>query len=166
MKTGMRSREKILDGLATYTMGCPIKNYSNVDIGPPVANVPHKHQVAQTPAIIPNNPPAPPAVATPFPILLIVVTLLPRPITLDGRKRHQLEAIPEEDEPTELQQKRFEDAPLSDSDTPPDSPIRRQGGWGVRRPDNNDLLSAFGRLALSLAADRQGTAWHAWRRSN
>ncbi len=124
----MRSREKILDGLATYTMGCPIKNYSNVDIGPPVANVPHKHQVAQTPAIIPNNPPAPPAVATPFPILLIVVTLLPRPITLDGRKRHQLEAIPEEDEPTELQQKRFEDAPLSDSDTPPDSPIRRQGG--------------------------------------
>jgi hypothetical protein len=115
------------------------KSYHNVDIGPPVANIPLQQQVTQPPigqpqivqppVVLPNILPAPPVIAVEHPIQVIVVTLLPRPITPGGCKRHQLEAIPEEDEPTKPQQKPFEDAHLSNSDnTPPYCPARREGG--------------------------------------
>jgi hypothetical protein len=98
--------------------GEPYKNYRNVDIGPPLAIAQPQQQVVQQPIAppqqlyppialpyIPPAPPAPPAqppaAAPQLPPPLIVVTPPPRPFTPISRKRHRLEAIPEEDEPLE-----------------------------------------------------------------
>jgi hypothetical protein len=83
--------------------GVPYKSYRNVDIGPPVANIPLQQQVVQPPPVQqpiappapfaappaqpPIIPPAPVAIAAaaPLPIPLIVITPLPRPITPGGQ---------------------------------------------------------------------------------
>jgi hypothetical protein len=97
----------------------PYKSYWNVNIGPPLAIAPMQQQVVQPPVVqpqlyppialpyIPPAPPAPPAQPQPaaprLPVPLIVVSPLLRPFALDGRKRHWLEAIPEEEELVEPQ---------------------------------------------------------------
>jgi hypothetical protein len=87
----MRSREKTLNSLVTYTGVSPIKNYQNVDIGPPVANAPPQQQVHQPPNVqppiaLPYILPAPPVAAAQLPIPLIIITLPLRPFAPDGRK--------------------------------------------------------------------------------
>jgi hypothetical protein len=106
--------------------GEPYKNYRNVNIGPPLAIAPLQQQVSQPPVVQPPNiqppialpyiPPAPPVAAAQPPIPLIIVTPPLRPFTPDGHKHHQLEAIPEEDEPIEPQCPRLAEASPSDSD--------------------------------------------------
>jgi hypothetical protein len=76
----------------------------NVDIEPSVANEPLQQHV-QLPAIQPYKLPAPPAIAAPLPIPLIVITPLLQLITPDGCKRPLLKAIPDEDEPPEPRKK-------------------------------------------------------------
>ncbi len=83
----------------------PYKSYRNVDIAPSVANMPLQQRV-QLPAVQPNILPAPPAVAAPLPIPLIIISLLPQPMTPDSCKRLQLKGIPEEDKLPEPQQKK------------------------------------------------------------
>jgi hypothetical protein len=121
-----------------------------VDIGAPVANVPPQQQVGQPPVAKPPNvqplialryiPPAPPVAAAQLPILVISVTLPPKPFTSDSRKHQQLEAIPEEEKPIKSQHRQLKEALLSDSDkygTLPDTPAIRPAGRGVRRPDSD-----------------------------
>jgi hypothetical protein len=80
--------------------GVPYKSYRNVDIGPPVTNIPLQQPAAQQPIAPqapvvaapvqpPIIPPAPGTVAAaaPLPVPLIVVTPPPRPITPGGQKR-------------------------------------------------------------------------------
>jgi hypothetical protein len=87
------------------------KNYSNVDVGPPVTNIPLQQPVAQPPVvqIIPPPPavPAPvklpPVIAAAPPPLIIVVTPLPELVAQGGQKCPGLETIPEEEEEEEPQ---------------------------------------------------------------
>jgi hypothetical protein len=60
----------------------PYKSYRNVNIAPPVANMPLQQHI-QLLAIQPNLLPSLPAIAA---LPLIVVTLLPRPITPESYK--------------------------------------------------------------------------------
>jgi hypothetical protein len=95
-------------------------------VQPPVV----QPQNIQPPIALPYIPPAPPALlaqppvtAPQLPVPLIIIAPPPRPFTSDGRKCHRLEAIPEEDEPVELQHPRLAELPSSSSsedyDTPP-----------------------------------------------
>ncbi len=151
----------------------PYKSYCNVDIGPPVTNIPLQQPVAQQPiappapiAAAPAQPqiilPAPiaAAAAAPLPIPLIFITPLPRPITPGGQKCPRLQAIPEEDqdEPPELQKARFQSSSSSSSslsfssddfDTPSDTPVAKPGGHRQPGFGREDLPSAFGHLALT-----------------
>jgi len=128
--------------------GEPYKNYHNVDIGPPVANIPLQQPVAQQPvappppiAAIPAQqqiiPPAPIAAAatTPLPIPLIVITPPLKLIAPSGPKCPLLQAIQEEDEEDLLEPLRakFQSSSSSSSsdefNTPLDTPAgnpRRQ----------------------------------------
>ncbi len=163
------------------SQGVPYKSYRNVDIPPPVANIPLQQPVNQPPAAqqpmalaapiaaTPAQPlvillaPVAATAAAPLLILLIVITPPPRPITPSGQKRPQLQTIPEEDkdDPPEPQRARFQcsssfssSSSSSDNfDTPPDTPAARPGGQGVRKFGCEDLPSAFGRLALTPDSD-------------
>ncbi len=163
--------------------GEPYKNYRNVDIGPPLTIAQPQQQVAQQPAAQPQQlyppialpyilppPPAPPAqppaaaAAQQLPPPLIVITPPPQPFTPIGRKRHQLEAILEEDKENEMleaHRPRLADPSLSppastssdstdDFNTPPSSPNKAERKRGTK---GEDLSSAFGRLAVSADAD-------------
>ncbi len=162
--------------------GEPYKSYRNVDIGPPLAIAQPQQQVAQQPIAPPQQlyppialpyirppPPAPPAqppaaaAAQQPPLLLIIVIPPPLPFTPIGRKRHRLEAIPEEDEPLEAHRPRLaEPSPSPPSpaasnttdyfNTPPRSPNKAERKRGTK---SEDLSSAFGRLAVSADADLQ-----------
>jgi hypothetical protein len=85
------------------------KNYRNVDVGPPVANIPLQQPVAQPPIVqIIPPPPAVPAPVQLLPIIaaappppIIVVMPLPEPAAEGGQKCTRLETIPEEDEEEE-----------------------------------------------------------------
>jgi len=83
--------------------GEPYKNYRNVEVGPPVANIPLQQQVVPPPVVQPPIPvPAPvqlppaPAVAPQLPV--IIVTPPPNPVAPGGQFNPGLEAIPEEEE--------------------------------------------------------------------
>jgi hypothetical protein len=81
------------------------KNNRNVDVGPPVANIPLQQPVAQPPAVVQGIPPAP-AVPAPVqlprvapgapPLPVIIVAPLPQPAAQGGQEYPGLEAIPEE----------------------------------------------------------------------
>jgi hypothetical protein len=164
--------------------GVPYKSYHNVDIGPPVTNIPLQQPVIQQPVVPPPPiaavpaqqqiiPPAPvaAAAAAPLPIPLIVVTPPPRPIAPSGQKRPRLQAIPEEDEDDlpEPQRAKFQSSSSSSSlsdkfNTPPDTPAAKPGRQVWHRLGSEDLPSAFGRLALT--PERWDTDWLAMRRSN
>jgi hypothetical protein len=83
------------------------KNYQNVNVGPPVANIPLQQPEAQPPAAVQGIPP-PPAVPAPVqlppvaagapPLPVIIVTPPPQPAAQGGQEYPGLEAIPEEDE--------------------------------------------------------------------
>jgi hypothetical protein len=60
-KWNAQQRENF-EWLGDIYCGVPYKNYRNVDIGPPVANVPLQQHVVQLPVAIPNILPAPPTV--------------------------------------------------------------------------------------------------------
>ncbi len=80
-------------------------------------------QHVQLPAMQPNLLPTPPAITALPEIPLIIITLPLQPITPDGHKHSRLEAIPEEEELPEPEQKRFEDIlPAVPEDAQPDSP--------------------------------------------
>jgi hypothetical protein len=150
--------------------GVPYKSYRNVDIGPPVANIPLQQPAAQhpiapqapvvaAPVQPPIIPPAPGAIAAgaPLPVPLIVVTPPTRPITPGGQKRPWLQAIPEEDgdDLPEPQRARFQSSSSSSSDdfnTPPDTPAK-PGTQVPRKFEHEDLPSDFGCLALSPDAN-------------
>jgi hypothetical protein len=109
--------------------GEPYKNYSNVDVGPPVANIPLQQPVAQ-PHVVQIIPPPPafPAPVQPPPVIaaappppIIVITPPPKPAAQGGQKCPGLEAIPEEDEE--------EDEP-------------QPQGAGYRSPDSSSSSSA------------------------
>jgi hypothetical protein len=57
---------------------------------------------------------------------LIVVTPPPRRFTPDGRKRHRLEAIPEEEEPVKSQHPRLAELPSSSTSEDYDTPLTPQ----------------------------------------
>jgi hypothetical protein len=87
------------------------KNYRNVNVGPPVANIPLQQPVVQPPVVqIIPPPPAVPAPAQPPPVIagappppIIVVTPPPKPAAQGGQQRNGLETIPKEDEEEEPQ---------------------------------------------------------------
>jgi hypothetical protein len=88
------------------------KNYRNVDVGPPVANIPLQQPVAQPPVIIQGIPPPPavPAPVQPPPVVagahlppVIIITPPPKPAAQIGQEYPRLEAIPEEEEENEPQ---------------------------------------------------------------
>jgi hypothetical protein len=170
--------------------GEPYKNYRNVNIGPPLAIAQPQQQVVQqpiappqqlyppialpyippAPPVLPAKPPVappqllpqPPATALQLPLPTIVITPPPKPFTPISRKRHRLEAIPEEDEPLEAHRPRLAELPSSSSSsadssdefnthTHPNTPAKHL----QRGPKSEDLPSAFGRLALSADANLQ-----------
>ncbi len=87
------------------------KNYQNVDVGPPVANIPLQQPVAQPPIVqvIPPAPaiPAPvqqpPVIAAAPPPPIIIVTPPPKPAAQGGQYYPGLKAIPEDNEEEEEQ---------------------------------------------------------------
>ncbi len=88
------------------------KNYRNVDVGPPVANIPLQQPVAQPTAVVQGIPPPPvvpapvqlpPVVAGAPPLPVIIVTPPPKPAAQGGQEYPGLEAIPEEEEEDEPQ---------------------------------------------------------------
>ena len=91
--------------------GEPYKSYRNVNVGPPVANVPLQQQVGQPPIVQINQPaiplPAPvqlpPVIAVGPPPPGIAVAPPPNPAAPGGQFNPKLEAIPEEDEEEEAE---------------------------------------------------------------
>ncbi len=173
-------QKEIFERFGDIYQGVPYKSYHNIDIGPPVANIPLQQPVNKPPAAqqlislpapiaaAPAQPPIIPlapiaaAAAAPLSIPLIVVTSPLRPITPSSQKRPRLQAILEEDEddPPEPPRARFQSSSSSsfssdNFDTPPDTPAARPGGQGVRKFDREDLPSAFGCLVLTPDADLQ-----------
>ncbi len=81
--------------------GEPYKNYRNVNVGPPVANIPLQQQVVQPPVV---QPPIPaPAPAQPQPAAALapqlpqgIIAPPPNPLAQGGQLNPRLEAIPEE----------------------------------------------------------------------
>ena len=130
--------------------GEPYKNYRNVEVGPPVANIPLQQQVVQPPVV---QPPIPaPAPAQPQPAAALVPQLPQGPpqgivapppgqLAQGGQFNPKLEAIPEEDEKQEETEPQgagyrsrsssFSSSASSDTltpeayTTPPDTPDRR-----------------------------------------
>jgi hypothetical protein len=155
--------------------GVPYKSYRNVDIRPPVTNIPLQQPVIQQPVAPPPPIAAAPAqqqiippasvaaaAASLLPIPLIVITPPLRPITPSGRKHPRLQAIPEEDEDDspEPQRMKFQSSSSSSSsldefNTHSETPAARPGGPRRPRFGSEDLPSAFGSLALSLDANLQ-----------
>jgi hypothetical protein len=176
--------------------GEPYKSYRNVDIGPPLAIAQPQQPVVQQPIAplqqlyppipLPYIPPAPPVLPAPPPAAppqlppqppvaslqpphpAILAAPPPKPFAPAGRKRHRLEAIPEEDEPLEAHRPRLAEplpsppSPLppppslpsssssDDFDTPPSSPSRAERR---RKSNKEDLSDTFGHLALSGDVD-------------
>ncbi len=150
------------------------KNYSNVDVEPPVANIPLQQPVAQPPVIqIIPPPPAvpvpvqlPPVIAAAPPPPIIVVTPPPEPVAQGGQKCPGLETIPEEDEEEEelqLQGAGYQSPDSSSSndsftaedyDTAPNTPAQQpkdpRSPFGAR---GDDLLTEFRCLAFTPDAN-------------
>jgi hypothetical protein len=160
--------------------GEPYKSYRNVDVGPPVANIPLQQPVAQSPVIqvippppavpAPVQPPPVAAASTPHPI--IIITPPPEPAAPGGQKRPGLETIPEEEEEEDPEpQGAGYRSPSSSSSsssssasddsfaakdygTAPNTPAHQPKGpgspFGAR---GNDLHTEFGRLAFTPDAN-------------
>jgi hypothetical protein len=162
--------------------GEPYINYRNVDVGPPVANIPLQQSVAQPPVVqvIPPPPaiPAPvqhpPIIAAAPPPPIIIVTPPPERAAPVGQKRPGLEAIPEEDEEEEeqpeLQGAGYRSPASSSSASSPNAsfnnedyrtpldtpacPARKSGSpFGAR---GEAFLAELERLALASATDFPG----------
>jgi hypothetical protein len=162
--------------------GEPYKNYRNVDVGPPVANIPLQQPVAQPPVVqIIPPPPAVPAPVQPPPVIaaappppIIIVTPPPKPAAQGGQKRPRLEAIPEEYEEEEEPQPQGAAyrSPSSSSssssasndsfiaenyDTAPNTPAQQpkdpRSPFGAR---GDDLLTEFRCLAFTPDANTPG----------
>ncbi len=155
------------------------KNYRNVDVGPPVANIPLQQPVVQPPVV--QVIPPPPAVPAPVqlpPVIagapsppIIVVTPPLKPAAQGGQKCTGLETIPEENEEEEPQPQgagyRSPDSSSSsasndsftaeDYDTAPNTPAPRpkdpRSPFGAR---GDDLLTEFQRLAFTPDANTPG----------
>jgi hypothetical protein len=107
------------------------KIYQNVDVGPPVANIPLQQPVAQPPVTVQGIPPPPvvPAPVQPPPIAagapplpVIIVTPPPKPAAQIGQEHPRLEVIPEEEDEEE-------------------NKLQPQGA-GYRSPSSSSSLSA------------------------
>jgi hypothetical protein len=159
------------------------KNYRNVNVGPPVANMPLQQPVAQPPVVVQGIPP-PPAVPAPVqpppvaagapPLPVIIVTPPPKPAAQVGQKHPRLEAIPEDEDeeenepqpqgagyrsPSSSSSSSASDDTLTaeDFDTAPNTPASLpkdpKSPFGAR---GDDLLSEFRRLAFALDANTPG----------
>jgi hypothetical protein len=159
------------------------KNYQNVDVGPPVANIPLQQPVAQPPAVVQGIPP-PPAVPAPVqlppvvagapPLPVIIVAPPPQPAAQGGQEYPGLKAIPEEDKEEDEPQPQgagyrsptssSSSASASDNtltaedfDTAPNTPATRP-----KDPESpflargDDLLTEFWRLAFTPDANTPG----------
>jgi len=155
--------------------GEPYKNYCNVNVGPPVANIPLQQPMAQPPVIqVIPPPPAVPAPVQPPPVVaaappppIIVVAPPPKPAAQGGQRRPGLEAIPEEDEEIEEEpqpQGAGYRSPSSSSssssdntlvaedyDTAPNTPAKDPKSPFGARGDN--LLTELRRLAITPDAN-------------
>jgi hypothetical protein len=126
------------------------KNYRNVDVGPPVANIPLQQQVVQPPVVQPTIPAPAPAQLQPAAVLVPQIPQQPpqginappqNQLAQGGQFNPKLEAIPEEDEeeqgdetePQGASYRSRSSSSAASSDTltpeaygtPPDTPDRR-----------------------------------------
>jgi hypothetical protein len=151
------------------------KNYRNVDVGPPVANIPLQQQVVQPPVVQPLIPAPAPAQPQPAAVLAPqlpqgVVAPPPDQLAQGGQFNPELEAIPEEDE-TEPQGAGYRSRSSSSSSssassdtltleaygTPPDTPDRRDKLRGSPSGSKGDaLLDDLRCLAVRADADTPG----------
>jgi hypothetical protein len=156
--------------------GEPYKNYRNVNVGPPVANIPLQQQVVQPPFVQPAPAqPQPAAVLAPH-LPQVVVVPPPDQLAQAGQFSPGLEAIPEEDEEeqedeTEPQGAGYRSRSSSSSSsaassntltpeaygTPPDTPDRRDKLRGSPFGSKGEaLLDDLRRLAVRADADTAG----------
>jgi hypothetical protein len=156
------------------------KNYRNVDVGPPVANIPLQQQVVQPPFVQIPAPaqPQPAAVLAPH-LPQVVVVPPPDQLAQGGQFNPGLEAIPEEDEEkqedeTEPQGAGYRSCSSSSSSssssaassdtltpgaygTPPDTPDKRDRVRGSPAGSKDDaLLDDLRHLAVRADADTPG----------
>ncbi len=159
------------------------KNYRNVDVGPPVANIPLQQQVVQPPVVQPPIPAPAPAKLQPSAVVVPqlpqgppqgVVAPPPGQLAQGGQFNPKLEAIPEEDEEqedeTEPQEAGYRSRSSSSSSsassntltpgaygTPPDTPDRRDKLRGSPfGPKGDALLDDLRRLAVRPDVDTPG----------
>jgi hypothetical protein len=181
-KWNAQQRENFLHFGDIYR-GEPYKSYHNVDIGPPVANIPLQQPVAQPPVVQINPPPptvrAPvqpsPVAAAAYPHPVIIITPLPKQAAPGSQKHPGLETIPEEEEEDEPEPQgagyqspsasssssssSSSDASFSTEDygTPPNTPAHRprepRSPFGAR---GDNLLTEFRRLAFTPDANIPG----------
>ncbi len=158
--------------------GEPYKSYRNVDVEPPVTNIPQQQPVVQPqvvqppiPGPAPVQPPPVPAVAPPLPV--IVITPPPNPIAPGGQLKPKLEAIPEESKEEQEDEVEPQGAGYrsrsSSSDSSTSTPTPETYGTPLDTPDRRDterrspfgpkgdaLLDNLRRLALEPDADTPG----------
>jgi hypothetical protein len=159
--------------------GEPYKSYRNVDVGPPVANIPLQQPVAQPPVIqVIPPPPAVPAPVQSLPVAaaapphpIVIITPPPEPAAPGGQKCPGLKTIPDkEEEELELQGAGYQSPDSSSSSsasdnsfaaedygTAPNTPVHQLkelgSPFGAR---GNDLLTEFRCLAFTPDANTPG----------